>query len=236
MRLPALLGPSVGRIACIALATAGTSSAADYSFFFTISNDVTPEQPQATVTLWATFPEYQHAFGQSHTEVLSAPDAGGFSNPKALIEQYYYCDPGDVSPDGDSILKILLFQLDYLGGKFADESNPIALWSVTWSTDDLTPRTVPIATQTADFYVYYGPGGGWYNYYDANFSEAQGIITVLREVCFPDFTGDGLLDLFDFLAYVNTFNAGNPDADCTKDGPLDLFDFLCFVNAFNEGC
>jgi hypothetical protein len=54
--------------------------------------------------------------------------------------------------------------------------------------------------------------------------------------CYADFTGDGVLDLFDFLAYVNAFNAADPAADCTGDGVLDLFDFLCFVNAFNNGC
>lgn len=54
--------------------------------------------------------------------------------------------------------------------------------------------------------------------------------------CYPDFTGDGALDLFDFLAFVNGFNAGDEEADCTGDGGLDLFDFLCFVNAFNGGC
>lgn len=54
--------------------------------------------------------------------------------------------------------------------------------------------------------------------------------------CYPDFTGDGALDLFDFLAFVNEFNAGETRSDCTLDGLRDLFDFLCFVNAFNEGC
>jgi hypothetical protein len=54
--------------------------------------------------------------------------------------------------------------------------------------------------------------------------------------CYPDFTGDGTLDLFDFLGYVNAFNDGDNGADCTGEGVLDLFDFLCFVNAFNEGC
>jgi len=58
----------------------------------------------------------------------------------------------------------------------------------------------------------------------------------LAIACYPDFTGDGVLDLFDFLAYVNAFNAANPGADCDKNGGLDLFDFLCFVNAFNAGC
>ena len=54
--------------------------------------------------------------------------------------------------------------------------------------------------------------------------------------CYADFTGDGALDLFDFLAYVNEFNAGEDGADCDGDGELTLFDFLCFVNAFNAGC
>jgi hypothetical protein len=54
--------------------------------------------------------------------------------------------------------------------------------------------------------------------------------------CYADFTGDGALDLFDFLSYVNAFNAGQDNADCDNDGDLTLFDFLCFVNAFNAGC
>jgi hypothetical protein len=54
--------------------------------------------------------------------------------------------------------------------------------------------------------------------------------------CYPDFTGDGELDLFDFLAFVNAFNAVDPSADCDETGSFDLFDFLCFTNAFNAGC
>jgi hypothetical protein len=54
--------------------------------------------------------------------------------------------------------------------------------------------------------------------------------------CYPDLDGDGDLTLFDFLAYVNLFNAGGDKADCDQSGALDLFDFLCFVNAFNAGC
>lgn len=54
--------------------------------------------------------------------------------------------------------------------------------------------------------------------------------------CYADFSDDGLLDLFDFLAYVNRFNAGEAEADCDDDGVLTLFDFLCFVNVFNAGC
>ena len=54
--------------------------------------------------------------------------------------------------------------------------------------------------------------------------------------CYADFTGEGDLDLFDFLQFVNEFNTQSGRADCEADGFYDLFDFLCFVNAFNTGC
>ena len=56
------------------------------------------------------------------------------------------------------------------------------------------------------------------------------------DCCYPDYTDDGTLDLFDFLTFVNLFNASDPAVDCDASGSLDLFDFLCFTNAFNAGC
>lgn len=61
-------------------------------------------------------------------------------------------------------------------------------------------------------------------------------LSLTSDECYPDCTGDGTLDLFDFLCFVNGFNAGDAGADCDGNGGLDLFDFLCFVNAFNAGC
>jgi hypothetical protein len=62
------------------------------------------------------------------------------------------------------------------------------------------------------------------------------IITAEKGGCYPECDGDDGLDLFDFLCFVNAFDAGDPYADCEANGVTDLFDFLCFVNAFNEGC
>jgi hypothetical protein len=56
------------------------------------------------------------------------------------------------------------------------------------------------------------------------------------DACAPDLNGDGSLDLFDFLAFVNAFNAQEPVGDWDGDGEFSLFDFLAFVNAFNTGC
>ena len=53
-------------------------------------------------------------------------------------------------------------------------------------------------------------------------------------------TGQGVLDIFDFLCFGNRFAANDPYAcDCdtsTGLGVCDIFDFLCFGNAFSAGC
>ncbi|MFI4882663.1 MAG: GC-type dockerin domain-anchored protein [Phycisphaerales bacterium JB064] len=54
--------------------------------------------------------------------------------------------------------------------------------------------------------------------------------------CPADFDGDGELTIFDFLAFQNAFDAGDPAADFDGDGELTLFDFLAFQNAFDAGC
>ncbi len=50
-----------------------------------------------------------------------------------------------------------------------------------------------------------------------------------------DLTGDGRLDIFDFLAFQNAFDAGDFLADFDGDRELTLFDFLAFQNAFDGG-
>ncbi|MEO1008671.1 MAG: GC-type dockerin domain-anchored protein [Planctomycetota bacterium] len=60
--------------------------------------------------------------------------------------------------------------------------------------------------------------------------------TLLGSTCAADMDGDGVLTLFDFLAFQNAFDAGDPIADFDGDGSLTLFDFLAFQNAFGAGC
>jgi Metallo-peptidase family M12B Reprolysin-like len=54
--------------------------------------------------------------------------------------------------------------------------------------------------------------------------------------CLADVTGDGTLDIFDFLAFQNLFVTSSPRADLTGDGTHDIFDFLAFQNMFVAGC
>lgn len=61
-------------------------------------------------------------------------------------------------------------------------------------------------------------------------------IELMPGSCYADCDHSMVLNLFDFLCFVNEFNAGGAYADCDGSGTLDLFDFLCFVNEFNGGC
>ncbi len=55
--------------------------------------------------------------------------------------------------------------------------------------------------------------------------------------CYPDCDSNGVLDIFDFLCFQNSFVAGDPYAcDCEPNPVCDIFDFLCFQNAFVAGC
>jgi len=54
--------------------------------------------------------------------------------------------------------------------------------------------------------------------------------------CRADLDGDGSLTIFDFLAFQNLFDAGDPVADFDGDGSLTIFDFLAFQNDFDAGC
>src|SRR5690606_8897222 len=54
--------------------------------------------------------------------------------------------------------------------------------------------------------------------------------------CRADLNADGVLDIFDFLAFENMFGLGDMFCDFNGDGELDFFDFLAFQNEFVTGC
>lgn len=54
--------------------------------------------------------------------------------------------------------------------------------------------------------------------------------------CPADLDGDGVLTVFDYLAFFNAFASGDLAADCDGDGTLTLSDFQCYQRAFLEGC
>ncbi|RMH14152.1 MAG: hypothetical protein D6695_02060 [Planctomycetota bacterium] len=54
--------------------------------------------------------------------------------------------------------------------------------------------------------------------------------------CPPDMNGDGMLDFFDVLTFLNAFSAQEAAADFNNDGLIDFFDVLAYLGAFSAGC
>jgi hypothetical protein len=54
--------------------------------------------------------------------------------------------------------------------------------------------------------------------------------------CRADLDADGRLTVFDFLAFINLYQSGDPIADFDGDGLLTAMDFLAFQSAFDAGC
>lgn len=55
--------------------------------------------------------------------------------------------------------------------------------------------------------------------------------------CPADFNADGLLNIFDLLAFQSSFGDEQPEADIAPPlGSFDVFDFLAFQTLFTEGC
>lgn len=62
------------------------------------------------------------------------------------------------------------------------------------------------------------------------------VLRVTAPDCPADFNRDGLLNFFDFAAFVAAFQAQDPAADFNADGLFNFFDFPLFIDAFEAGC
>jgi hypothetical protein len=69
---------------------------------------------------------------------------------------------------------------------------------------------------------------------------AENIPTPGTPPCEADFNSDGLVDFFDYDAFVNCFETAvcppGKNADVNGDGFVDFFDYDAYVGAFEAGC
>jgi hypothetical protein len=59
---------------------------------------------------------------------------------------------------------------------------------------------------------------------------------LLSPTCPVDFDGNGVVNLQDFLGFLQAFAAGAPSADFDGSGLVNVQDFLGFLQAFAQGC
>jgi hypothetical protein len=160
--------------------------------------------------------------------------------------------------------------LSYLNaGRVVFQTGPTVWWSLAWgganytgsnlgsTTNDLDgnfgpPFGSPLPSSGVESLIF--PGGAnalsTTNLADYRLTTAAAVFTnnarnsfTVEAPCYPDCdlsTGQGVLDIFDFLCFQNLFATNDPYAcECdpsTGPGICDIFDFLCFQNAFAAGC
>ncbi len=126
----------------------------------------------------------------------------------------------------------------YVGGHFTDGQSiwSLARWDgLAWTR--LGQGDIGVL-DLASFDDGHGPA----LYAGGSFTVLDGVATsgVARygceRACPPDLDADGALTVFDFLAFLNLFDAGDLSADFDGDGELTAFDFLAFQTAFDAGC
>lgn len=173
----------MNRQLCVLALCVGAISPASHAqtnyFDISVSNIVSPAQPSANIEVWTAWDPAMYAFAYAGFDLIASTDPGGFSNPKHELKgpNTYR---GDVSPDGDSVVGIVSGQLQFDGGGgiFADTSNPILVFSVSWSTEDFTPRMVGLTSATTKYTLYLNFEGYSESFLD-EFIEGNGVIQVV---------------------------------------------------------
>lgn len=121
--------------------------------YFEVSNDLSPSQPTAVVTLWTEFDPADYCFGATLTEVRATD--GLWSDPRRDPGMTGLgTSPGVVSPDGLRVLGVLPGQFHFPYHSYGDPSNPIEIWRAEITVTDFTPREVALSTATERYMVH----------------------------------------------------------------------------------
>ena len=121
--------------------------------FFEISNDITPDQPSAVVTLWAGFDARDWALAGVAGSVV-ASEGNWFALELVPPLNGPGTSPGFRTGGGSTVEGIIAGQLNFPSDILADPSNPIAFWQAEIEVFDFTPRTIDLITDTSRYDVY----------------------------------------------------------------------------------
>ena len=132
----------------------------------------------------------------------------------------------------------------YAAGRFfrlGDERS--SFYIARWDGDDWSPLGAGLSRE-ADALAVYDDGSGPALYVGGSFTTAGGVASSRLArwggcppaACRADLDGDGVLTIFDFLAFQTAFGTGDLAADLDGDGELTVLDWLAFLAAFDAGC
>jgi hypothetical protein len=78
-------------------------------------------------------------------------------------------------------------------------------------------------------------------FYDCLVTDLNGCLTVESSAaslsgCPADLNCDRMIDCFDFIDFIDWFDAGDSRAEINGDDFIDFFDFIAFIDLFESGC
>lgn len=224
--------------AAAVLAMAGGALGQSVEISFDVSNPEPMPGETITITLMAGFEARDYAIAGVATNFEVSALQGQLSNLRLLAPM----DGPGTEPGvlvGDSVEGILAGQLNFppTGGIYADPTNPMPFWSVDLTVDDVLsgPIVLDVRTRTTRYDVYIAMGSTTSESRLADLVEGE-LRLLVGSDCAVDLDGDGEATVFDFLAFFNLFDLGDPLADFDGDGEFTLFDFLEFQTQFMAGC
>jgi MYXO-CTERM domain-containing protein len=167
-----------GIVALVALAGLASGATAANTWMVDISysnggNAIINAGDTATVTIWAAFDDNLYAFAGGAFNVNTNDDNGSWSDFGRDLK-----GPGtaDGVAVGGDVTGVITGQLHFpLAGIFADTSNPIKAWHGTFSTTDLSFRTVDLTTDSTKYAVYTDDQGTSKDFIDSLIEGAGGI-------------------------------------------------------------
>ena len=164
------------------VAVAGVAAAATaQSIEIDVANPTLAPGESTTVTLSAGYGAGDYAVAGIATDFISSVGSDGWSDV-ALIAPMD--GPGTTAgaPSGTGVDGIIAGQLNFpIAGIYADDSNPIAFWSATYTAPAVVADafTVDLSTDTSRFDVYVERGAALSESRLGDLREGQGAINVV---------------------------------------------------------
>lgn len=143
-----------------------------------VSNVVSPTNPSATIEVRAFFdpvPGVADLFAAGDFDLVAAE--GQFSLPHLHLTGPNQSVGTLIGP---AVMDAAVHQLHFPPSILGKTSNPILVWSATWTTGDFAPRLVPVTTLDTNLFAVYALQTGTSSSVPlANITHGQAVIQVI---------------------------------------------------------
>jgi hypothetical protein len=134
----------------------------------------------------------------------------------------------------------------YIGGSFQSFSGVPARNIVRWNGTNFEPLGAGTVGEVSEVHALLDQRGpalhlssGIMTGAGAGTLQQQGVLWIGCPNCYANCdssTRAPVLNVADFICFINKYAAKDPYANCTVDAAIDINDFTCFLNKFAAGC